>query len=163
MAGQAMKGVVTLRPNGAAYQTWVNAFFAPAQRTNSNYMAPSQDPDGDGIANFVEFQFNMDPLSGIAQYQVADTGTAGLPLIRKENVNGHNYITEEFTQWKATSGAGVTNIPQFTSDLLSGFAPRGVLMSTTTIDANRERVKYRDSVPDLPAAFGSGIVSPVKP
>ena len=159
MAGQSMSDVVILRPTGAAYQTWVNTYFSPAQRTNSDYIAPFWDLDNDGIPNLTEFLYNTDPLSASVQYQVPGTGTSGLPLVRLENISGGKFLTAEYTQWKAATGAGITNIPQFGSTVL-GLTNRALLVSTTSIDANRERVKYRDSVTNLPAAFGRVNVVP---
>jgi hypothetical protein len=44
-------------------------------------------------------------------------------------------------------------LPQFGSTVL-GLTNRALLISTTSLDTNRERVKYRDSLTTLPAAFG---------
>ena len=79
--------------------------------------------------------------------------------MRLENLSGGKFLTAEYTQWKAGTGAGITNIPQFGSTVL-GLTNRALLVSTTSIDASRERVKYRDSVTNLPAAFGRVKVVP---
>jgi hypothetical protein len=159
---QSMSDVVILRPTGTNYQTWANTFFSPAQRTNSYYISPVWDLDGDNLANLYEFAFFMNPLSAAPQNMTAGTGTNGLPLIRQETISGSRYLTMEFTQWKSSTGAGLIYTPQFSSNLATGFAARGVLLSTTSIsgDANRERVKYRDSIANLPAAFGKVDVAP---
>jgi hypothetical protein len=154
MGDQPMSDIVILRPTTASYQTWANTFFTPAQRTNADHISPMLDFDTDGLVNLDEFAFFMNPNSAAPQNMVAGTGTNGLPLIRQEIISGSKYLTVEFTQWKSSSGAGLTYTPQFSSDLTTGFAARGALLSTTSIDANRERVKYRDSIANLPRAFG---------
>ena len=159
VAGQAMSDVVILRPYGAAYQTWVNTYFTPAQQTNSDYIAPFWDLGSNGAPNLAKFLYNMNPFSATASYQVPGTGTSGLPLVRLENISGGKFLTAEYTQWKAATGAGMTNLPQFGSTL-PGLTNRALPVSTTSIDANRERVKYRDSVTNLPAAFGRVNVVP---
>jgi hypothetical protein len=160
MGDQKMGDVVILRPTGTAYQTWANTFFTASQRTNAAYISPSWDLDNDGLANLDEFAFFMNPNSAAPQKMVAGTGTNGLPLIRQEVVSGSKYLTMEYTQWKSTTDAGLTYTPQFSSNLSTGLVARGVLMSTTSIDANRERVKYRDSIANLPYAFGRVKVTP---
>jgi hypothetical protein len=160
MGDQSMGDVVILRPTGTAYQTWANTFFSVAQRTNAFYISPATDYDGDNLANLDEFAFFMNPVSATPQNMVAVTGTNGLPLIRSEILSGSRYLTMEFTRWKSTTDAGLTYTPQFSSNLATGFVARAVGISTNSIDANRERVKYRDSLPNLPYAVGRVKVTP---
>ena len=137
----------------------MNTYFTPAQQTNSDYIAPFWDLGSNGVPNLTKFLYNMNPFSATASYQVPGTGTSGLPLVRLENISGGKFLTAEYTQWKAATGAGMTNLPQFGSTL-PGLTNRALLVSTTSIDANRERVKYRDPVTNLPAAFGRVKVVP---
>ena len=153
IGGEESSEVAILRPTGTAYQAWVNANFSPSQRSNADFIAPFQDPDGDSYNNYFEFLFNMNPTNSVVQYHTAATGTSGLPLLRLEPVSGSNYLTVEFSRWKSTTDAATTYTPQFATTLPT-WSARGVLMSTTSIDANRERVKYRDSIPNLATAFG---------
>jgi hypothetical protein len=160
MGDQSMTDVVILRPTGATYQTWVNSFFSPSQQMNAYYTSPDWGVSAGGtLANLDAFAFFLNP-SAAPQVMVAGTGTSGLPLLRHETISGSQYLTMEFAQWKSSSDAGLTYIPQFSSDLTSGFTARGVAMATNSIDANRERVKYRDSIANLPKAFGRVKVTP---
>jgi hypothetical protein len=160
MGDQSMSDVVILRPTGATYQTWANTFFSAAQSTNAYYISPVWDLGGGQVANLNAFAFFINPIAAVPQIMVAGTGTGGLPLIRPETVSGGQYLTMEYTRWKSTTDAGLTYTPQFSSDLATGFVARGVLMSTTSIDASRERVKYRDSIANLPYAFGRVQITP---
>lgn len=160
MGDQSMSDVVILRPTGASYQTWANTFFSATQSTNSYYISPVWDLGSDKLANLGAFAFFMNPFSAVPQIMVAGTGTSGLPLIRPETISGSQYLTMEYTRWKSTTDAGLTYTPQFSSNLATGFVARAVGISTNSIDANRERVKYRDSIANLPYAFGWVKVTP---
>jgi hypothetical protein len=160
MGDQSMSDVVILRPTGASYQTWANTFFSPSQRTNAFYISPVWDLGSGKLPNLGAFAFFMNPTSAVPQIMIAGTGTSGLPLIRPETISGSKYLTMEYTRWKSTTDAGLTYTPQFSSNLATGFVARAVGISTNSIDANRERVKYRDSIANLPYAFGWVKVTP---
>ena len=154
MGDQSMSDVVILRPTGASYQTWANTFFSAAQSTNAYYTSPDWDLGSGSVANLGAFAFFLNPFSTTPPIMVAGTGTSGLPLIRHETISGSQYLTMEYTRWKSTTDAGLTYTPEFSSNLAAGFVARGMGISTNSIDANRERVKYRDSIANLPYAFG---------
>jgi hypothetical protein len=155
-------GPAIVTPFSPTYQTWLNTYFLPSEAVDPDLTAPFWDLDGDGDTNLVEAMFNTDPFSAKKTYQAAGSGSSGLPLIRRENISGQNYLTMEFTRWKASANAGVVATPQF-GDTLSSWPRAGTILSTTSIDATRERVKYRDSTPDLPKAFGRVDVSTQTP
>lgn len=153
LGGSVAEGPVIIMPFSSAYNTWLNTYFTPAQRSNPALTAPFLDLDNDGDPNLLEAAFNMNPFSPVKTYHTAGTGTSGLPLIRRENVSGQNYLTMEFTRWKDSVNSGVIFTPEFGDDLVTW--PRsGVVISTTSIDTNRERVKVRDSVPNTTRSFG---------
>ena len=52
-------GVATA--NSSPFDIWVNGTFANGTLTDKN---PAHDPDGDGITNFQEFAFGLDPTTG---------------------------------------------------------------------------------------------------
>lgn len=149
-----VEGPAIISPFSASYQAWLAAYFSPGQIANSDFTAPWQDLDGDGDSNLVESFFNTNPFDPRKSYHAAGTGTSGLPLIRRENIGGQNYLTVEYTRWKSSANAGVAAAPQF-SDTLASWPRAGVMIgSPVSISTDRERVKFRDSVADLPKAFG---------
>ena len=160
MGNQKRSDVVLLRPTGTAYQTWANTYFGGGQNTNAYYISPDWNLSGGQYVNLDYFAFFMNPALPTPPTMIAGTGTNGLPLIRQEVISGSKYLTMEFTRWKSTTDASLTYTPQFSSSLNTGFVARGVGISTNSIDANRERVKYRDSIANLPYAFGRVVVTP---
>lgn len=144
-------GIAAVRPNTASYQSWLDQYFSPAAQLNSDNISPLVDLDGDGLINFYEAAFNLNPL-------VADAGTsasgssAGVPSLEPDSIGGQRYMTVEYIRYKASANAGIEVVPEFSSDLET-FEARGVEVSVQSIDTERERVIMRDSIGDLPRAF----------
>ncbi len=160
VGGVEAEGPVIIKPFTGAYQDWLTTWFSPGQLGNSDFTAPFQDPDGDGIENIVEAMFGTDPFDGRMVYQTPGGGSSGLPLLRRENIGGQDYLTVEFTRWKASANAGVVAIPQFGDDLVSWPRPGVMVGSPVSVSATRERVKFRDTVPNAGRAFGRVEVLP---
>lgn len=146
-------GPVILSPYSAPYLSWLNAHFTPAEMNDPDLSAPFWDHDGDGESNLMEATFNTDPFDPRKTYHMPDIGTSGLPLLRSEKIGEEVFLTIEFTRWKTTAHACITASPQFGDDL-SHWTRSGVVISTTSLDSFRERVKIRDSIPNLPKSFG---------
>jgi hypothetical protein len=163
VVGQPYTDIVILRPFTSSYQTWLNTFFSPSQRTDSNFNAVSADLDLDGLTNFVEFAFNMNPFSGNVSPMTAGTGTSGLPLLRSEMISSQRYLTCEYVRWKAAVGPGVDYAVEFADAITGPWSARGVTLSVTSINANFERVKVRDSVANPAKVFGRVSLTPTTP
>ncbi len=149
-----VEGPAIITPFTTTYQSWLSAFFFPAEIANPDFTAPWVDLDGDGDSNLVESLFNTDPFDPRKTYHVANTGISGLPLVRRENISGQLYLTVEYTRWKASANSGVTALPQF-SDNLASWPRAGTMVGPAiSISATRERVKYRDTVPNPSKVFG---------
>ncbi|MFZ4776735.1 MAG: choice-of-anchor M domain-containing protein [Terrimicrobiaceae bacterium] len=108
---------------------------------------PLSDPDSDGSSNLIEYAFNTDPNVPGTTVMVAGTGTAGLPLVRVENVGGQDRLTVEFVRRKASSNPQITYTPEFSSTLAAGDWQAVGTTTVTPIDATWERVKVTDAVP----------------
>ena len=128
------------------FAAWQTAYFTPDQIADDTVSGPNADPDGDGIANLLEFAFNLDPTFPEPVLMTADTGLRGLPLVRLETVaDSEQRLTVEFVRRTTGSGAGVTYAVQFTSDLAAGWQTGGT-ENVTAINERWERVKTTDTV-----------------
>jgi hypothetical protein len=120
------------------YTTW-----AASNNLVGGDTAPAADPDHDGVSNLLEFAYNMNPNVADAA-PVSPAGTAGLPAAHYLTVS--NGILEiEFLRRKGTTAAGLTYTAQFT-DSLGNTWVNGLAPVVTSINADWERVKVRDSV-----------------
>ena len=151
-----IKGVTGQDPGALAAESfadWQTLYFTPDQRADATMSGPDADPDGDGVANLLEFAFNLDPTFAEPAVMIAGTGTRGLPLVRLETVaEGDQRLTVEFVRRTAASGSGLTYAVQFATDLAAGDWQAGGTESVTAINARWERVKVTDTV----SAGGSG-------
>ena len=130
-----------------SFADWETLYFTPDQRADATASGPNADPDGDGVANLLEFAFNLDPTFAEPAVMAAGTGVRGLPLVRLETVaEGDQRLTAEFVRRTAESGSGLTYAVQFATDLAAGDWQVGGTESVTAINARWERVKVTDSV-----------------
>jgi len=153
MGNMSTGGPVIVTPYSAPYQNWLHAHFSPTEANDPDLAAPFWDHDGDGESNLMEATFNTDPFDSRKTYHTPDTGTSGLPLLRSEKIGGQQYLTIEFTRWKSSSSACIGAEPEFGDDL-THWTRAGVVISSTSLGTERERVKIRDSIPNLQKAFG---------
>lgn len=108
----------------------------------------TQDPDKDGLNNFLELAFNLDPTRSSVGALVPDTGTAGLPVAYLTQIGADVHLTLEFVRRK---NAGMTYTVQFAN--APGAANWQAAVNApivTPINANWERV-----VVDDPATVGA--------
>lgn len=122
---------------GTGFADWAAENFPGV--TDPAIVGPEADPDGDGIANLLEYALGLDPL---------EAGRAGLPIhgIQSFDVSGDegNYLT-----LSVTSPDGVSDISfevMATSDL-AGSAEPAVLESVTPNGDGTSTYLYRDVEP----------------
>ena len=131
-----------------SFTDWEHLYFTPDQLADATVSGPNADPDGDGVANLLEFAFNLDPTFAEPITMTTGTGLRGLPLVGTAAVAaGDTRLTVEFVRRTAGSGSGLTYAAQFASDLAAGDWQTGGTESVTAINARWERVLVTDSVP----------------
>lgn len=126
------------------FPAWQTLYFSPAQIADLSVSGPLADPDGDGVANLLEFALNLDPTFAEPAAMTPNTGLRGLPTVRVETISGVDRLTIEFVRRTAASGSGLTYLPEFSSDLTTWSS--GVTTTVTTINSRWERVKMQDPI-----------------
>src|SRR5262249_1481200 len=127
-------------------------FFTPTELNNAQISGATADPDGDGVANLLEFAFNLNPRINDRATMIAGTGTSGLPLVRLETINNQKVLTIEFVRRRAVGSPGITYHAEFGSDLTT-WSETGTVV-VTQIDDTWERVKVTDSAINQTRRFG---------
>ncbi len=125
--------------------TWRATHFSGADILDEAAGTPFADPDGDGLANLLEYAFNTDPNVSSTAPIVAGTGTAGLPLVRVEKVGGQDRLTVEFVRRKSSTNPQITYTPEFSSTLADGAWQEVGTTTITSMGDTWERVKVTDS------------------
>lgn len=123
----------------------VEAYAADHGLTGNNTLAEA-DPDGDGLPNYVELAYNLDPAASDAE-PISDfsTATGGLPRVLVVGSGSTRNFRAEFIRRRNTS-CFYYNLT--ISPCLVGFAPPGVVsVSSEIINADYERVSYLYSTP----------------
>lgn len=121
------------------YNTWQIRHFTSTELADPMISGDLADPDGDGIANLMEFALNLDPRQ---------TKTLGLPMVGQIAIQGSSYLTLTYTQLKTATG--ITYLPQVSGDLgtWNGGTGYTVAVSTTAnADGQTQTVVVRDAVP----------------
>ncbi len=136
------------------FTAWQKLYFTPAQIAAPVQSGPLADFDADGIVNLLEYAFHLDPIFNEQKIVDAATGFRGLPLIRKELIEGDERLTIEFLRRKNSNGAALTYTHEFSSDL-DEWETVGTV-NVTSINERWERVKVIDAVTreDSPSRFG---------
>lgn len=118
-----------------------------ANGADSASRGPGADFDQDGVLNLLEWAFNLDPLSHDARTLVPATGTRGLPHVSLAGAGTTRRLKIEFVRLRSSSVPNVQYIPEFASEPgVSTWSGGGNVISTTTIDANWERVIVEDAI-----------------
>jgi hypothetical protein len=122
---------------------------------SGNNLLPLADPDQDGVVNWQEMAFNMNP--GVADKRVfrnPGSDTSGLPSITISPAgNGHRIEARTIRR----IGSGLFDYEMQYSTHLNSFGPPTGLVTVTTrpLNANYERAVYQFFVgPGLPREFG---------
>ncbi len=136
-----------------SYSAWQRLYFSPVQIAAPATTGPLADFDADGIGNLLEFALNLDPTFNERTTILSATGLRGLPLVRMENIAGHDHLTVEFVRRTAGSGSGLTYTPQFSSGL-GDWAAEGS-GTVVAINPRWERVRIVDPLTanDTPRRF----------
>ena len=136
-----------------SYSAWQRFYFTPTQIATPQTSGALGDFDNDGFSNLLEFAFNLDPSFNERATMIAATGLRGLPLVLRETLSGADHVTIEFVRRTVGSGAGLSYLPQFSSDLNTWEAVGTV--SVTAINSRWERVKVVDPLTtgDTPKRF----------
>jgi hypothetical protein len=129
-------------PGGIAphqsYAAWRMLYWNLAAATNSVVSGPDADPDSDGIVNFLEYAFGLDPHQ---------TSTYAKPVAAIEIVNGQPRVTIAF---RLAPGAEDSHLLwEISNDLRSWGAPTNAfeLLSTQPNLDGTAVVKYSDPAP----------------
>ncbi|MEO5713113.1 MAG: hypothetical protein ABIT37_06460 [Luteolibacter sp.] len=125
------------------FSTWQKLYFTPAAISNPAVSGALADPDKDGIENLLEFALNLDPTFNERAAMTPATGIRGLPTVRLESLSGDR-LTMEFVRRTPPSGAGLTYIPEFSTDLVT-WLPAGT-ESATSLNSRWDRVKVTDTL-----------------
>ena len=133
-----------------SFADWQTAYFTPEQVADPTVAGLTADPDQDGIANLLEFAFNLDPTFAEPVTMTAATGLRGLPLIRPEAVAANDSrLTVEFVRRTTASGSGLSYTVQFASVLTGSgddWQDSDGQETVTAINDRWERVKATDVV-----------------
>ena len=136
------------------FNSWSSRFFTPTELGNSQISGPAADPEGDSVANLLEFAFNLQPRIADRSVIVAGAGTSGPPLVRLETINNQKVLTIEFVRRRAAGSPGITYHAEFNGDLTTaGWSETGTA-TVTQIDDTWERVKVTDSAINQTKRFG---------
>lgn len=117
---------------------------------NSAVSGPLADLDGDGLVTLLEFALNLISNSRTRANLVGTNGTRGLPLIRREQVDGFSHLIAEFVRRRAAGAPGISYRAEFASELgnPAAWTPSpAAAESVTPIDETWERVKVNDPTP----------------
>jgi len=125
------------------FSAWQKLYFTPTEISNPAFSTALADPDKDGIGNLLEFALNLDPTFNERAAMTPAAGLRGLPAVRLENLSG-NRLTMEFVRRTPASGAGLTYIPEFSTDLVTWQAVG--TEATSSLNSRWDRVKITDTV-----------------
>ena len=135
--------VIYSLPSSDAYAAWATA----AGLTNANN-SPTWDPENDGLANMLEFAFNLNPLQS-SNALLPPGGNSGLPSLRIVTVGPQKFMELDYLRRTTLAGTLINYTPQFSEDLTIWSS--GGSETTTPAGAGWERVTVRDNVAATPA------------
>jgi alpha-tubulin suppressor-like RCC1 family protein len=130
--------VLVMAQGVTPYEAWANA------KGLGGAASADAIPYGDGLENLIKFAFNMSTSGPDTKVLVAGTGSSGLPHVSLQGSGDHSFLQVEFVRRK---NGGIDYLPEQTDSLAEGdFEPMTQLYETSPIDADWERVIYREPV-----------------
>jgi regulation of enolase protein 1 (concanavalin A-like superfamily) len=130
---------LTFTAYATAYDAWAGQQWAGTGGINDPNSISTADPDGDGIANLMEYALNLDPNV---------PGVIGLPVQGTTNVGGNDYLTLTYTRVK--SATDISYVVEVSGDLVtwnSGPSYTATVSVTDNPDGITQTVVVRDLVP----------------
>jgi hypothetical protein len=124
-------------PIQPVFAIWQAQKFSAAERANLAVSGPTADPDGDGVANLLEYAFGFEPKTA---------NTTAQPLVGTVKVNSVDHLTLTYRRLVPTS-PDLIYTPQSTSDLAGAWDTTPVLLSGRNNGDGTETVAYRDVTP----------------
>lgn len=129
-----------------AWDEWRAHYFTPAELAKTTISGDMADPEGDGLANFLEMAFSSDPKNASPE---------ALPAARIETITtgvavAGEYLTVTFTRRNGIQGLMVE--PEFSDDLIS-WNRDGILLNSIDHGDGSETVTYRAAAPDSRRRF----------
>jgi hypothetical protein len=148
---------VTLRVNLLnSMESWRQTHFGNPARTAANH--EQADPDGDGMANLLEFAFNLDPNRADHQLLEAGSGLRGLPRVTLVD-EPYRHLQVEFIRRKPAANPGFFYRAQVSTSPGGGWQSLSGALGITAIDTTWERVVQKSG--NLgPAGFARVLLDP---
>ena len=128
--------VIYSQPSTDAYAAWAAASGLAAINN-----APALDPERDGLANILEFAFNMDPLQSSTGLLQAG-GNSGLPILRIVTVGAQKFMELDYLRRTTLAGTLINYTPQFSENLTAWSS--GATETATPAGGGWERVTVRE-------------------
>lgn len=129
---------VTLKANYfTQIESWRQAKFGHPGNQGDRH--DDADPDGDGVANLLEYAFNLEPT--LADRQVLDSSSnrRGLPLVRVV-ATPYPHLRVDYIRRKLTTNPGIYCVPQHSTTLGDDWTAFQGALNITSIDSTWERV-----------------------
>lgn len=121
-----------------AFDAWRSRYFTPLELADSAVSGDTADPDGDGLANLLEFSLDTSPLTAVG-------ASTALPSCSVQNVSGTSYLTLTFK--RRTPALDLTYNVQTNSGTLSSadWSSNAVLVGSPVANGDgTETVTFRD-------------------
>jgi len=130
---------IQITGSGSTIETWRATYFSAADLQDPTKEATVwgdlADPDNDGRDNLMEYALGLNPLGSEPQDAAFVSSTV--------NVGGNQYQTLTFNA--RVNETTLQYIPEVSADNAT-WAATAILVSTTPVNADFQRVTYRDSV-----------------
>jgi len=124
----------------SSWKAWRPTRFTAEQLATPAISDMTADPDGDGIANLLEYALNLNPLAA---------STAGLPSLGQTN----NFLTLTYTRRKPLTD--LQYLVEATADLTGGWSTNGISETVLSDSGTLQTVLATDAVSlkDAPKRF----------
>ncbi len=103
----------------SAFDNWVESTFTPAQQVSPAKTAMTDDPDGDGLANLLEWGCNLDPMTSSTLSTSTAINGSVLEYIYNRSVTAVNAGAVFTVEWSDTLDASSWSSTGVTQQVLS--------------------------------------------